>query len=222
MAYPENDNEFYENVLEKVTDEDDHWAITIEGGTTWVPKRKDGFEPVAGMNARLYGRGFGYPVRGVFIDGYEFKYMTVQQQDDAHKKWVEDLHQKKKDDYENNKEEIAKNFNALPKFFQDRLQGFRDKDPDFIWNDEPYEMFCCEQAVVIADTLKGDIHKVQAKTKGEWEKYYQGVFREFMKASTEEQFKRVPGLSRDHTGNTFGGACNLAFHYLMTQGILCL
>ena len=69
MAYPENDKEFYEHVLTKVEDQEDMWAITVDhGSTTWMPKLKD-FEPKAGMTARFYGKGFGYPVRGIFVDG---------------------------------------------------------------------------------------------------------------------------------------------------------
>lgn len=216
MAYPENDSEFYENVLEKVEDEDDNWAITVRGATTWIPKI-EGFEPKAGMNIRIYGRGFGYPVRGVFIDGHQFKYMTIQQADEAHQKWVDNLHKERQEAYEKDKVAIETRFKALPEFFRSRLQGFRDADPKFIWDEEPYEMFCCEQAVVIADALKKSGPEIQSISKEGWGKYYQETITAFMRASSAEQRKLVPGLSDEHSGNTFGGACQLAYRYLLTM-----
>jgi hypothetical protein len=30
----------------------------------------------------------------------------------------------------------------------------------------------------------------------------------------ENQAKLVPNISKDHSGNTFGGSCNLAYHFL--------
>ena len=218
MAYPENDSHFYEETLEKVEDaKDGMLAITVHGGTTWIPKND--FEPKAGMKVRIYGRGFGYPIRGVFIDGHKFTYMTIEEEDVAHKKWVEDLHSKKKQEYEKNKANIEKRFEALPEAFKKRIQRFRDKNPEFIWDEEPYEMFCCEQAVVIANALKASPHDIKAKTNAEIEMFYKGLFTEFMKSSYDSQRARVPKLDDGHSGNTFSGACNLAYNYLISKAV---
>jgi len=60
-----------------------------------------------------------------------------------------------------------------------------------------YNIFCCEQAVIIAETLK---------TK---EKII-----EFYKADYPNQKKMVPLISEDHSGNTFEMSCRLSISFL--------
>lgn len=59
-----------------------------------------------------------------------------------------------------------------------------------------YNIFCCEQAVVIAESLK-------TKEK----------IAEFFKLNYDI-LEMVPLLSDDHSGNTFGMSCKLAIAYL--------
>ena len=68
--------------------------------------------------------------------------------------------------------------------------------------DEPYEVFCCEQAVLIAKALK---------TEAEIQKFYDAPY--------NEQQELVPALSDGHSGNTFGGACALARAWLATKPV---
>lgn len=60
-----------------------------------------------------------------------------------------------------------------------------------------YNLFCCEQAVIIAETLETKEKIV-----------------EFHKADWEIQKKMVPLISEDHSGNTFEMACGLAITFL--------
>lgn len=60
-----------------------------------------------------------------------------------------------------------------------------------------YNIFCCEQGILIADTLQSE-EKIK----------------EFHKASWDDQKKMVKGLSDDHSGNTFGMSCRFAMGYL--------
>lgn len=60
-----------------------------------------------------------------------------------------------------------------------------------------YNIFCCEQAVVIAESLK-------TKEK----------ILKFFKLDYDIQKEMVPLLSDDHSGNTFGMSCKLAISYL--------
>jgi hypothetical protein len=62
---------------------------------------------------------------------------------------------------------------------------------------EGYNRFCCEQGIIIAESLR---------TKDK-------IF-EFNKMGWDEQKKLVPGLDDGHSGNTFGMACRLAIAYL--------
>ena len=62
---------------------------------------------------------------------------------------------------------------------------------------EEYNIFACEQGILIAETLQ---------TKEEIVKFH--------KADWEDQKKMVPGLSTSHSGGTFGMSCQLAISYL--------
>lgn len=60
-----------------------------------------------------------------------------------------------------------------------------------------YITFCCEQAILISETLRNK-EKIEAFYKADW----------------DEQKKMVPGISDDHSGNTFTQTCKLAIHYI--------
>ena|ERR1022692_473374 len=60
-----------------------------------------------------------------------------------------------------------------------------------------YNVFCCEQAVIIAETLR-------TKEK----------ILEFNKAGWDEQKKMVPLLDDGHSGGTFSMSCGLAMAYI--------
>jgi len=85
----------------------------------------------------------------------------------------------------------------LPEVFQRRLVGFYRRNPDFGPEFGGYELFCCEQAVLVAD----DFGNAQA-------------MREWAERTYNEQKQVVPSLDSNHSGNTFGMACRLAHHYL--------
>lgn len=155
------------------------------------------FEPAPGMTARFYGRGFGYTVRGLAINGVEFFYRTEAEDDERHKKAAEEADAKKKREAE---EELPRNLQriaALPEFFRRRLERFNWNNPDFWWESLAYELFTCEQAVIIAVACPtGDDVKA------------------FAAMAYAEQRQRVPDLDDGHSGNTFGMACRLAFWYV--------
>lgn len=60
-----------------------------------------------------------------------------------------------------------------------------------------YNLFCCEQAVLISETLKEKERII-----------------EFHKSDWEKQKEMVPSLSEEHSGNTFQMSCRLAISYL--------
>lgn len=75
--YPENDDQFSEHTIEKVTiHESGDYTVEIEDGLlTWVEDYEGG-PPVVGKTIRLYSKGMGFPIRGVFIDGVRVRYFT--------------------------------------------------------------------------------------------------------------------------------------------------
>lgn len=60
-----------------------------------------------------------------------------------------------------------------------------------------YITFCCEQAILISESLRTR-EKIEIFNKANW----------------DEQKRMVPGISDDHSGNTFSVACKLAIHYI--------
>lgn len=75
MGYPENDEEFTETTIDSVEKAGESWAIHHGG---WMLHCGDDcpIEPKMGQIARLYGRGIGAPVRGLFINGQRIWYRT--------------------------------------------------------------------------------------------------------------------------------------------------
>jgi hypothetical protein len=77
-TYPRDDAEFEEVIIAEAT------AREASGG--WEIKRSDGWiffvpkdspvAPAVGMTARFYGKGIGFTVRGLFLDGVEVFYRT--------------------------------------------------------------------------------------------------------------------------------------------------
>lgn len=163
--------------------------------------------PAVGMPIRLYGKGIGHTVRGVFLEGVRVYYRTEAEQDEEHRRWCEDREKERRRDFEKNQADLDRRYRQLPRAFRMRLDRFRANNPDFRWEYEPYELFCCEQAVVIAHALE--------ECPGAGATSYQGVFAEFRAMTWEQQKARVPGLADGHSGNTFGIACLLARLYLV-------
>jgi hypothetical protein len=196
--YPQNDSEFQDHVIELAEKESDGgWSIKNEDGWSFFVPASSPVEPVAGMRARFYGPGIGYTVRGLFLDGRKVFYRTEAEENERHRKWCEEREREQKYDFEKNRVDIDRRVAALPEVFQRRLQKFRTNNPDFRWKFEGYELFCCEQAVLIAAAV-GSADAVSAFHKLPW----------------TEQLAKVPGLSDGHSGNTFGIACSLAMWYL--------
>lgn len=157
-----------------------------------------------GMTVKLYGKGWGSVVRGCVIVDEEgehhiFWYLTEEEQEEADAQMFENIRATEKKTFEKEKASLDAKYDALPDTFKRRIDKFRNANPSFRQEYEGYEIFCCEQAVIIAETLR-DSNKIK----------------ELHDASWEEQLKMVPSLSYEHSGNTFGVACTLAKAYLVS------
>ena len=84
IMFPDNDSSFEELKIDKVD--------VCEGG--WTIQRSDGFSifvpdslslaPIVGSTARFYGKGLGFQVRGIFIDGNKAFYRTEEEEKEKH------------------------------------------------------------------------------------------------------------------------------------------
>lgn len=201
------DAEYEDFELTEVTESGDWYDLRFDGMGIGLRKQYDdapphGIVPKVGDIVREWGRGFGYPVRGMaFFNGTEWRvaYYRTEQEDRDHSAALAIMAEAKREaEFERSgRAELDAKYAALPPIFQRRIDKFRANNPDFRWKYEGYEMFTCEQAVVIADALKTR-EAIEAWRDLSW----------------EEQRRAVPGLSDDHNGNTFGAACVLAVLYL--------
>jgi hypothetical protein len=82
----EDDAEFEDSVISDVSGNAERgWSITKDDGWSfWVPVDSP-VEPVAGMSVRMYGKGIGSIVRGLFLDGHCVFYRTEAEQDEHFK-----------------------------------------------------------------------------------------------------------------------------------------
>lgn len=153
--------------------------------------------PKEGDSIRLYGKGFGYQVRGIVVGQTTVYYRTEEQQQQKHEKEAEESKQKRLREFDLNKDKQDQRLLALPVEFQERISAFLEKNPTFRSDYEPYELFCSEQAVAIAKELGSE----------------RKAYTEFLALDVKKQLEKVPKLSDLHSGNTLGYAIRLALTY---------
>jgi hypothetical protein len=192
-----NDLEYVEHTIESVTESGNYYELRFDHAMCIGCPRVEGIVPKPGDTLRLWGRGFGFTVRGIAINGQIVRYETDAEERDRHARELVESEMGQLAEAENRKAADDARVAALPEVFQRRIQRFRDGNPDFWWKHQSYELFCCEQAVTIAGAMNSPAD-LQAFTKLEW----------------EQQKRIVPGLDDGHSGNTFGMACRLAHWYL--------
>jgi hypothetical protein len=198
--YPKHDTQFEDSTIKSVRQYEDGggWSFTKSDGWSFGVPKDSPVVPTVGMSVRLYGKGVGYSVRGLFLDGNKVFYKTIAEQELKHQKWVEKYDNDKREDFEKNKSKMDQDYDSLPDNFKKRIDRFRDKDPNFRVDSESYEVFCCKEAIKIAEALKTPER-----------------IKEFRDATTwEAQKEMVPTIDDGHSGNTFGGACNLALWHV--------
>lgn len=201
----------------------DGFELSAEGGWGFYLQKQygaapHGIQPKAGDTARLYGKGFGYVVRGVDINGAEAFYRTEEQQEAEGKRQAEEADEKRRAEFERDRPRLDKQYAALPPAFQARVDRFRRNAPEFRWRMERYELLCCSQAVVIANRLRGADLRDQVPHIPDWaQKHVKGregdPFAVFANLPFERQKALVPELDEGHSGNSFGCSVMLARIY---------
>jgi hypothetical protein len=226
--------------------------------------------------ARFYGKGIGSVVRGLDINGVQCYYRTKKQQAEENARWIAQRKAEQKAEFEKNKASLDEKYRCLPEVFQRRIDKFRANNPDFRWKYESYEIFCCEQANLIATAISDNLMKevakeyflsearhiiahskcrakrgrrpslaycgernpakatkmlqdaqftnkvvasiryseVQGISKKQISENIPSAIEKFAQIPFEKQKEIVPGISDDHSGNTFGCSLKLASLYV--------
>lgn len=203
-------DQYEDHVITEVQDDGGEWlAIGIEDGCFLSVERAKLPAPIrVGQVARFYGRGFGYPVRGLDIDGLEVYYQTEDEYRQAMRMEAEIRNSARRAEADATKAERDARVATLPECFQKRIARFRRNNPDFYWEHEDYEMASCVEAVRIAKAVQTP-EGVDAFYKLPWEEQ-----RRLVEERTGEK------MEDGHSGNTFGMACRLAHHYLTDERLV--
>lgn len=183
-------------IVESVIKSDGYFHITTKEGTGFGLDLKYNVEPKEGDSIEMETTN-GSTIRGLKLNSVEVFYKTDEDLAREHKEWCENNKKRQLEEFEKEKDSLDAKYNALPKVFQERIDKFRTNNPNFRVEYESYEMFCCEQAVEIANAL-------QTKE----------AIKEFADLDWEQQKEKVPNLDGGHSGNTFGMSCRLAYWYL--------
>jgi hypothetical protein len=180
-------------IIERVIEEEDGYDIGYNSGGFFFSKEHN-VVPKVGDSICVYMYN-GARIRGVDLNGKSVYYKTDQQLDDDHKKWCENYKKEQEEEFKKNEAKLDAMYDELPDLFKTRIDNFRKNNPKFRVEYEHYELFCCQQAVLIANTLKTP----------------QAV-RDF--GETDDRWSLVPDLDKGHSGNTMGMATYLAYWYL--------
>ena len=185
------------NEITGVSESENYFEIS-HGGMCCGLKKSYEVTPKVGDKLTVHTKGgvFG-TIRGMDLNGTPIFWKTDEDLEKERQEWLDKNEADKQQKFKENVSEMDKQYNSLPKCFQERIDKFRANNDRFRIDYESYELFCCEQAVFIAESCK-----TPDKVK------------EFKEMKWEEKLKTVPKLSDGHSGNTFGCAVSLAYWYL--------
>lgn len=182
-----------QETISKVVECEDIFCISTDQSTGFnLEKKYVTIGPKIGDKVLLYLVG-GSTIRGVRINDTLLFYKSDQQLEEERQEWLDKNAKEKQARFEKNKNQMDLDYESLPTVFKQRIDRFRMNNPEFRVEYEAYELFCCTEAVKIANACK------TAENVGKFKK---------------GESKLVPDLSNDHSGNTFDCACGLARIYL--------
>jgi hypothetical protein len=184
-------------IITDVTESEDYYSITC-GGVVCGLRKEYGVVPKVGDKLTVHTKDgkFG-TIRGMALNGELIFWKTNEDLEAERREWLHKNEEEKQQRFKENVAKMDERYNDLPKCFQDRINKFRANNDRFRIDYEDYELFCCEQAVIIANACK-TAEEVKSFANKRW----------------DEQLQQVPELSNDHSGNTFSMACSLAYWYL--------
>ncbi len=191
------DKEYEEGVLTDVTPykSSDGWSVTSSNGWSCGVSAEYGVIPKVGDDFVTWG-SIGRPIRGQAIRGIVLYYRTPDEQKVEDAKTSEKIRAERVAEYEGKRSDFDRRVAALPDPLRERVEGFRAfKGEGWRHEFEPYEVFCCEEAVKIA-THFNTADKIQ----------------KFAKMKYDAQKAAFPQMSDQHSGNTFGMSVRLAYH----------
>lgn len=188
-----DDTQFEDFTITKVDPGRDGWfSVQMDDGAWIGVGPSPAIEPKPGMPIRLYGRGFGHPVRGIVVDGVVIRYQDeAEYRSESLRKAAEDRAAKFAE-FETRRADVEARIAALPLWFRARFERFAAGNPNFLPEFGDYELICCEQGVAFSARMSA------------------AELREWAKLPYHEQKAAMPEMDDGHSGNTFSFAVRLA------------
>ncbi len=195
----EQDKQFTAYTVKSVdvcTDGTSDFGVSYNEGPCMRVSNPDGHPlPRIDEELRLYGKGFGYVVRGIVSDRFVYYYRMDPEESQKHAKEGEILKAEQLLKWESSEGARQVRYASLPHEFVRCIDRF---DQRAGWGPEfgPYELMVCEQAAAMAKRF--------------------GIvgIKEFAESEYDDQVKAFPELDPGHSGNSFGAAVHLARVYL--------
>lgn len=215
--YALTDEEYEDSTITEVKEFDDYYDLRFESMGIGMAKSYDGHPPHGivpkiGDQYRSYGE-FGQPARGMAINGILVYWHSPDEQRDIHKEWVAQANQDRRDKFEKERPSLDAQYEALPDIFKKRIDRFRQNNPDFRWEYESYELFCCTEAMKFVNHFKTfeAFERYAALTQCSITDEKERWYREW---EEQKAIDRAAGIADGHSGNTHGMAVALAGYYL--------
>lgn len=185
--------------ITKIGTDEDGRVVDITSSNGWSCGYNDGgtgVVPKVGDTWTTYGQ-IGYAFHGVALNGRVLWYLTPEEEEAKRQRELAEMDAKRQADFEANRNQLDRDYDALPPLFKVRIDRFRKANEDFRWKYEGYEMFVCSQAVAFAEW---------AQTPEALDAWAQLPY--------DKQREMCPDMADGHSGNTFGCAVALAREYL--------
>lgn len=190
-------------------------------------------DELVGKSITFYSRGSQF--HGVDIDGREVFYRTPMERDADRAVWLAEHDRENREEYAERKEQRDRDYEALPEPLKNRIARFRAADPAFRVESEGYELFCCVEAAKFVERARDAaahganrvaVEKFFAQPeRKDGEKVWDGEHPEDPALAwllwawavgsegpdyDHDRQRELLDYSRDHSGNTFGGAMAMA------------
>lgn len=210
-------------------------GISREHMEAWIAQVKR--EPAKGMPIRIYPGGAG-TFHGVDIDGVEVFWRTPAERIAERARWLAEHDREQREEFVDQREQLDRDFEQLPDPLKLRIARFRRESPGFRIDSERYELFCCTEAAKFADRARRRVAsgeddqavdefwsspELRAKAGGKdtvwadepdhsevrWLLWAWAINSKAYDYDYERQ-RDVLDHSEGHSGNTFGGAMQMA------------
>lgn len=225
----ERDPDYRDVPLQKAERRDGVLILTgVDGWSMMVPDQ--GYDPPAQTVVRFFG-DVGHPIRGVILlppgdAPFVCYYRTPDEEARRRQTALDATHREDAAKLQRERGARDARWAALPPEFRARLVRFTAGNPNFRRDYEEYELFVCEQAMVIVEALRAKGvatgYDVRAFAQLDWaaqEAFVDAALGRVVTGEPTRPGEDAPTASRlsaDHSGNTLGMACRLA-HWMVVN-----